>query len=438
MNNRYFWLSILVLTPSISQAGPTALDFKAETKLNYRSSQLNRFPVGFPFPAEALPPGQDAAFIETVDEGEHFEISNLALLWHWQLSENFSLHAKVDAFDLYERNPTSEDHKVSLDRFILRYGTRHTQGNLPDDTDFYVQFGKFGKFERQEDRHLESYGLVSTAFNRVEDSGFETGLDFPNGFYGKLSWTTGNPLFIRDPNALAGDNGVDENPPPNNDPELKSGIVILYDAEVEDIDLSENPELGAALGYRWVSESGANRVNFMLFSYEREMAETVELHGTFYGGDLDILDLSEVIPGVTMPITHNDKKESGANLWWYGGNFSLFGQYVEQDVAGLERDGWELELAYAFNTNGWLTDHLKLERIVPVVRYSEIDNDFVGHPQFPSPSIWWDWDKTDVGFNLDFKGNIQLTTEYAANKFIRGGREENNDEFLMTLTWRYD
>src|SRR5690606_3583046 len=119
-----------------------------------------------------------------------------------------------------------------------------------------------------------------------------------------------------------------------------------------------------------------------------------------------------------------DKKESGANLWWYGGNFSLFGQYVRQDIAGLERDGWEVELAYAINTGGWLSDNLKLKRIVPVARYSEIDKDFTGHPQFPAPSIWWDWDKTDVGVNLDFKGDIQLAAEYAANNFIRGGKEE--------------
>ena len=31
------------------------------------------------------------------------------------------------------------------------------------------------KFERQNDRHLESYGLVSTAFNRFEDFGVEAG-----------------------------------------------------------------------------------------------------------------------------------------------------------------------------------------------------------------------------------------------------------------------
>ena len=421
---------------SMSFAGD--IDFKAETKLNYRDSDSNRFPVNFPFPPAALPVGETTAFEETVDAGSHFEISNIALFWNWQWTDNVELIAKVDVFDLYEKNPTSTDLDVSLDRLILRYGTRHTQGELPQNTDFYAQFGKFNKFERQEDMHLESYGLASTAFNRVEDSGFEFGIDAPNGFYAKLSYTTGNPVFMRDPNALAGDNGIDQSPPPNFDPEYKTGIVVLYDAEVEGLDLSEAPEIGAALGYRWVSDTGSQRINLMAFHYEREMADTVELHGTFYGADLDVLDLSEVVPDLRLPISHEDKTETGLNLWWYGENSSVFAQYVSQDIAGLERDGWELEWAYAFGAGDALGESLNLNSIVPVVRYSELTNDFVGPSVYPSPSLWWDWTKLDVGFALNFDGNISLTTEYAFTEFVRGGVDEDNNELLLTFEWRYD
>lgn len=414
------------------------LDFKLEAKVNYRDSELNQFPVNFPFPPTALPEGQSSALLETVDAGEHFEISNIALLWNWDLSKKINLFAKIDAVDLYERNPTSKDHEVSLDRFILRYGKKYTQGSLPEATDFYLQFGKFGKFERQEDRHTESYGLVSTAFNRVEDSGFEFGVDDDSGFYAKLSWTTGNPVFIRDVNALAGDHGIEQTPPPYFDPEYKVGIPILYDAEVEDLDLSETPELGAALGYRWVSDDGAKRINLMAFHYQREMADSIELHGTFYGADLDILDVAEVVPDLGLPTTHRDKEESGLNFWWYGTNSSVFAQYVTQDLAGLERDGWEIELAYAIDTREAFGESGWLHRIVPVLRYSELNNDFTGPSVYPSPSLWWDWTKLDIGFTLDFPHNLSLTTEYAIPTFVRAGVDEENNELLMTLTWRYD
>ena len=409
-------------------------DFKAETKLNYRDSESNRFGVKFPFPPIALPIGQTQAFVETPDAGSHAEISDVSLFWDVDFESSWAVKAKVDIFDRYEKNPTSTDLPVSLDQFIIRYGTRHTQGELPHDTDGYIQVGKFSKFERQEDRHLESYGLSGTAFNRVEDSGFEAGVDFSSGIYAKLSYTTGNPVFIRDVNALAGDNGTDRTPPPNNDPEIKTGIPILYDAEIESFDLSKNPEKGGGLGYRWLNEDGSQRINFLLYTYKRNLAETIKLHGTFYGGDLDILDVSEVIPGVRLPIKNNKKKESGMNFWWYTQNFSLFSQLVYQDIAGLKRDGWEVELSYALQ----VPDVMGMTQISPVFRYSKLNNHFVGEPRFPAPSVWWNWQKYDVGFNTDFGENIRLTMEYNINKFIRNKRTEGNNEFLLTLRLRYD
>lgn len=407
------------------------IDFKLEAKVNYRDSEANQWPINFDFDDGALPIGPNLAFLETVDEDAHVEISNIAFIWNWAWTEKLKLFAKIDAVDLYERNPTSSDFDVSIDRLILRYGNKYTQGKLPENTDFYIQFGKFGKFERQEDRHTESYGMVSTAFNRVEDSGFELGIDGISGWYAKLSYTSGNPVFIRDPNALAGDHGVVQ-------PEFNVGVPILYDAEVEGLDLSETPETGVALGYRWVSASGDKRINLMAFQYQREMADSIELHGTFYGADLDILDVTEVVPGLGLATSHQDKDESGFNIWWYGENSSLFAQYVNQDIAGLERDGWEVELAYAFTIDGEFGEALKLRRIVPVVRYSELTTDFGGPAFYPSPSLWWDWTKTDIGFTLDFKNNLSLTSEYAITEFVRAGKKENNNELLLTLTWRYD
>jgi hypothetical protein len=411
--------------PLLANANMDALDVRFEAKLNYRNSHENRYPTPFP-------PGSAH---ETVEAGEFYEASNFTVFSKWQMSENWQAVAKLDLIDLYERNPTSSDNKVDLDNLFIRYGTKYTHGTLPEKIDFYGQIGKFGKFERQEDRHLESYGLMSTAFNRLEDSGLEFGIDLPIGLYGKLSYTTGNPFFFRDPNALAGDNGVFKDP----DKDIKPGIPILYDAEIEDFDLSENPETGIGLGYRWLNAQGNSRVNVLLFSYQRDMADSVELEGTVYGADLDLLVIvpSELPPAtitsnVGLPIKGKDKKEHGLNIWLYQDNFAAFAQYVAQDAAGLKRDGYELELSYAFtNLSG-------IAGITPVVRYSSLKPDFVGHPFYPSPSVTWDWEKYDVGFNVDFNKDIRLTLEYAQNDFIRKNKKEDNNELLMTVRWRYD
>ncbi len=407
-----------------------------ELKTHYRHSAHNRFATQFPFPSEALPPGETSAFLETVDEGSNVEVSTINISGKWSIANSLAAHFKIEGIDRYERNPTSSDHELDVDHLFLRYGQHFRAMQLPDSPSYYVQLGKFAKFERQNARGTESYGLVSTAFNRLEDSGIEFGLDFPSGLYTKLSWTTGNPVFIRDPNALAGDNGTnDRRDPVNTDPSLKSGIVILYDAEIEDFDLTDKPEYGLGLGYRWNSNDNYSAFDSLLFGYQRKLAEERSLHGTFYGADLDLLDLGEV-PGagdIKLPIKNNDKSEFGINIWYQYGDFSLFSQFVKQDLAGLGRLGKEIEFSYIFN----LPFKQFPLKIAPVLRYSSLTHDFEGHPAYPAPSVWWDWEKIDYGINIDINDNIRLTFEFADNRFIRANRTESNNETLVTLRWRY-
>ena len=84
----------------------------------------------------------------------------------------------IDFIDLYDRNPTSGDREVDVDEVWLRFGREVEPAREADGFGAYAKIGKFGHFERQDDRHLESYGLVSTAFNRFEDAGLEVGFDF--------------------------------------------------------------------------------------------------------------------------------------------------------------------------------------------------------------------------------------------------------------------
>jgi len=418
-------------------SGGPELSFGFEGRAHFRESDFNRFPVNFPFTPDMLPPGVQQGAMETVNEGSHLEISVLTLRFNARWSESLEAHAKIDFIDLHDRNPTSEDDEFDVDELWVRFG-RETEPALEAERfGAYLKIGKFPKFERQDDRHLESYGLVSTAFNRMEDVGVELGADLGSHVYLKAQATQGNPVFLRDPNALAGDNGIAELAQANPDPELKSGITIPYDADVEDVDVDGDLELGAGLGLRFSNLDGSRGVDVLVWGYQRDLAETVDFKGTFYGGDLDLLRG----PGnaFSFPITSDRKEEVGANLWLYLGGFSLFAQYVDQDLAGLERTGMEAEAAWRIDLPlKWAVGGKQLfPWIAPAVRFSRLDPDFSAPPQTPSPSFAWEWEKIDAGIRLAILDGIDLTVEYAANDLtLASGAKRDNDELLTTLRWR--
>lgn len=448
-------LGVLLLAPALAGAAqipgldapaeaPAAVladgwrfDWGLETRAHFRDSESASFPLAFPFTPPMLPPGQSVGLLETVEPGTHFEVSVVTLTLDAGFGETFEAHAKIDVIDLHERNPTSDDRELDLDEAWVRFGREVEPAREAEGFGAYAKLGKFGHFERQDDRHLESYGLVSNAFNRLEDAGLELGFDLGSHLYMKASATQGNPLFIRDPNALAGDNGTAVLRRPNPDPERGSGIVILYDAEVEDLDF-EHLELGLGLGWRWEDDSGLGGGDLLLWAYRRDLAETVDFEGTFYGGDLDLL----LGPGnaFPLPVTDAEKQEVGANFWFYRGGFSLFVQAVAQKVAGMDRDGLEVELAHRFDLPlRWAIAGRQLfPYVAPAVRYSELDPDFDGgDPRYPAPSVRWEWRKLDVGLRFGLVSGLDLTLEYADNELTLGsGRRASNDELLTTLRWR--
>lgn len=439
-------LVVLVLQPvalAAQEEEPTAAELPRyrlgfEVKAHYRDSDRNRFP--FPFqglPPELLPP-DGKAFLETVDAGSHTEVSVVTVQGLAEWREDLAARVKIDFIDRYDRNPTSEDRAVDVDEAWLRYGREAEPAEVPERRGAYAKLGKFGKFERQDDRHLESYGLVSTAFNRLEDVGLEVGLDLTRRLYVKASYTQGNPLFFRDPNALAGDNGTSIFNPANGvlNPvsKLKSGLPIFYDADVDEIDFA-HPELGLGLGWRWSSASGFAAFDVLAWGYQRRLAEEADLHNTFYGGDLDLLRG----PGnaTPLPISGDEKQEVGANLWLYVGDFSLFGQYVDQDLAGLDRTGYELETSYTFDLPlRWAAGGRQLfPWIALAVRYSKLDPDFTLDPMYPAPSVGWDWEKIDAGVRLAVVRGLDVTFEYQDNTFVTRRGKASNDELLVTLAW---
>lgn len=409
-------------------------------KAHYRDSESQRFASPFRFDRDQLPPDQEEGFMETVDAGQHTQVSVVTVegLARWR--EDLAARVKIDFIDRYDRNPTSEDRDVDVDEAWLRYGREAEPAEMPERGGGYLKLGKFGKFERQDDRHLESYGLVSTAFNRLEDVGLEVGIDLSRRLYVKASYTQGNPLFFRDPNALAGDNGTSIFNPANGvvNPvsEIKTGFPIFYDADVDEIDFA-HPELGVGVGWRWSSVSGFAAFDVLAWGYTRKLAAEADLHNTFYGGDLDLL----LGPGnqTPLPVSGDEKQEIGANLWLYVGGLSLFGQFVDQDLAGLDRTGFEVETSYRFDLPLWAVGGRQVfPWIALTVRYSKLDPDFRLHPNYPAPSVAWDWEKIDAGVRLAIVRGIDVTVEWQDNTFIRRGREESNDELLVTLAVALD
>ncbi|MGH9422142.1 MAG: hypothetical protein ACRD3J_19350, partial [Thermoanaerobaculia bacterium] len=309
----------------------------------------------------------------------------------------------------------------------------------PERTSFFLQMGKFPKMERQPIRLLESYGLAATAFNRMEDVGFMGGGSVGRNFYWRLSGTTGNPLFFRDPNALAGDNGIKELLQLNPDPELKSGFPILYNAETEGYFLrTEHVQFGQGIGYRWQNDAQTFGFDAVAFHYRRSMADQEKLTGTFYGGDLDLLNGPE-LPGIflTLPIKSRRKEETGGRIYveWHGLTSTV--QYTKQNIAGLYRDGEEIEAGYqipsAFGPS--VGGESFVQSIQPTVRWSGLQNRFKGPPQYPSPSIWWNWTKLDYGVRIAFAKRVDLTVE-RAHHHIAAPKKLHPDETLATLRIR--
>src|SRR6185295_13551880 len=302
------------------------LHFGLEAKANFRDSEDNRFLV--PFDARPGPEFVVRGFEETANAGTHLELSAITLLVDADWGDGLAAHGKFDFIDLYDRNPTSTDKKADVDEAWIRFGIEPEPASLAPRTGVYLKIGKFPHFERQDDRHLESYGLVSTAFNRMEDQGAELGVSVGRHVYAKFSATQGNPVFIRDPNALAGDNGTPSRQTQRPNTAFQSGVVILYDAEIEDVDVDGELEKGAGIGYRVADAAGRNALDVMAWGYQRKLAQTVKLEGTFYGGDIDILNGPELVPPrpIPLPIKGDDKQEVGANVWLYLGGLTLFGQ----------------------------------------------------------------------------------------------------------------
>ncbi len=402
----------------------------AEVKANYRWSQADRFPLSFPFPHDFVPAGRDQIFLETVSPGSSFEVSAVTLFLDVDLPRSTFGRVKVDFIDLYDRNPTSTDRNVDVDEAYVRFGRKFESLEPPLGNNFYALLGKAPKFERQNTRRLESYGLVSTSFNRFEDMQLQVGGGVGGHLYFRAQVSNGNPTFMRDVNQLAGDNGTVSEPNP--EPSLWSGFPIFYHAEVEELEIGDEPEYGIGGGVRFVSEDQERAFDLLGFYYQTKLSENAKLHGTFYEGDLDLL---EGVGGIALPFEGNDRKEYGVNADVRFGDLGVFFQWVHEDLASLPRDGFELEVGYSILSGDPGDPNALFTVVQPTIRYSRIDNDFDAPPMFITPSFAWDWQKWDIGARVVIIQPLDVTLEYSIND-IGASMDIGHNEFLATLRLR--
>ncbi len=433
-------LVVLAVAPALARAqaaapAPSAeaeadgfkLKLSGELKVHGRWSEDDRFPLAFPFPPEFVPVGQPDVALQTVAPGSSLEVGRALVNLDVEMPRSISAHVQVGFINLYDRNPTSTDHTVDVREAWIAFGTKRGSLEPLPGSSLYALVGKAPKLERQPFRRLESYGLVSTAFNRFGDLQLQVGGSVGTKVYFAAQLSAGNPIFMRDPNALAGDNGTDM--PPNPDPKLHPGFPILYHAEVEELELDDRFEYGGALGARFLSADQQRGLDLMGFYYRTRLSEGAKLRGTFYEGDLDILDGAGGLP---LPISGDDREEYGANLDVRWGGFSLFGQVVKEEVAGLPRTGFEVEAGYRLVLGDLADPNDLFPQVQPAVRFSRLENDFAAPRGFVAPSFAWDWDKLDIGLRVTIIRRLDLTLEYSYHD-IAASRPINHDEALATL-----
>lgn len=399
---------------------------KVEMKLNARTSTPLDFPVantGAPF----------AVVEQTVAPHSSFEISDIELAAEDDLTSDILARVVIHFLDLYNRNPTSSAQRIHVREAFVRFGKKWEALKEIPGTTVYLQLGRAPRFSKEITRRLESYGLWGTAVGRFEETGAEAGGSFGQHIYWRASATGGTPLFFRDVNALAGDNGTPERTVGSTIPSVYgSGFPIMYDTMPTDVGLSGSVQLGGGGGLRfnW-GEDKRSGLDLLGWYFHRDLADRVAINGTYYGGDLDLLRGF----GVSLPISGNDKHEYGVNLEARFGPARLFAQAIKQSIASLDREGYEAEASVRIPLPGLFAsgDQPVGNWIEPAVRASYIDNLFILPPGFVAPSMGWDWRKYDFGFRVGIVRGLDLTVEYSRNDMITRRGILHPDEGLVTV-----
>jgi hypothetical protein len=420
-------------SPEPSPIAPEPFRFLSEVKLDFRHSRFVQTRTFTPGP-RPVPRFVPTGYQRTADAGDAFELQNLALTGEGDLGLGVSAKVEVHILDLYNRNPVSSDDRVFVRNAWLRFGRKAPTLSASRDARLYVLAGIAPRFSKPEVRALESYGMWATAVGRFEMPQVQLGGRLAGPLYWRAQIAKGNPLYYRDTNVLAGDNGAIG---PGTTPDARAyetGFPIFYDAKSDDLDTHGEAEWGLGLGVRHVREreqrtTGADLLGWY---FHRRLSDKVPLRGTTEFGDLELLRGE----GFPLPFSGRDKWEAGLNVALRHGRWRLDGQLVKQSIAELVRRGFDAELGAVFSLPGlFLVGETPVGNwIRPVIRVSIIDNKFEAPLEYPALSVDWDWRKYDLGLRFGVVRDVDLTVEYSRHDMIVPTVGTlHPDEFLVTL-----
>ncbi len=404
-------------------AEPPGFTWSGEIKAGFRWSQEQQSSI---FGAN----NQLAGFMRTPDRGSSFEIQHLAISGEGFVASGVFAKFEVRFLDLYNRNPTSSDDRVFVRQAFVRFGEKPELLSGIAGSKVYALFGMAPRFSKQVIRRLETYGLWGTAVGRFEQPQLEIGASFGPHIYARAMIGSGNPLFMRDTNVLAGDNLSEA--AVNSKATYGFGFPILYDAKVTEINVGANPEKGVGLGARFGGGDEAG-VDVLAWCFGRRLADTARLRGTDYPGELSVLRGA----GAPIPTSGDKRHEWGINVQAKASGLRLFAQWVEQDLAGASRYGIEAEAAWIFQLPGlFLVGESPFGNwIQPSFRYSWIENRFSAPRAYPRLAVQWPWKKYDIGVRVGLVRNVDLTAEYTIHEVFRTVDLPNlpMKEFVVTL-----
>jgi hypothetical protein len=412
---------------------PEPFHFWGEVKTNARHSravETKTFTPTGPGPFTFTPTGAQ----RTPDAGTALELQNVSLVGEGDLGLGVSAKLEVHVLDLYNRNPTSSDDRVFVRQAWLRFGSKAEALAARPESRLYVLAGIAPRFSKPMVRALESYGMWATAVGRFEMPQVQAGGALGRGLYWRAQAGKGNPLFYRDTNVLAGDNGVTPASTLAPARAYETGFPIFYDAKADDLDTHGQLEWGAGLGFRRLHPEPSRSLDLDLLGwyFQRHLADAVALRGTDELGDLELLRGR----GNPLPFAGRGKAEAGLNVSARRGRWRLDGQLVRQDIASLVRRGFDAELGAVFRLPGlFLVGETPIGNwIRPVLRVSIIDNQFDLPVTYPTLSVDWDWRKYDLGLRFGVMRDVDLTVEYSRHDMIVPTVGTlHPDEFLATL-----
>jgi hypothetical protein len=412
---------------------PQPFHFWGELKTNLRHSpfvETRIFTPTGPGPFTFQPTG----YQRTPDAGTALELQNVSLVGEGDLGAGVAAKVEVHVLDLYNRNPTSLDERVFVRQAWIRFGQKADALTGAPESRLYVLAGVAPRFSKPTVRALESYGMWLTGVARFEMPQVQAGGALGRHAYWRAQVGKGNPLYYRDTNVLAGDNGTRPEGTLTPAPAYETGFPIFYDAKADDLDTHGQAEWGAGLGLRRTKAAGSGGVSAdaLGWYFHRRLADSVVLPGTTDRGDLELLRGK----GFPLPFEGRGKSEAGLNIAARYGGWRLDSQIVRQDIASLVRRGFDAEISFHVPLPGlFLVGETPIGNwIRPVLRVSIIDNLFDAPVTYPALSVDWDWRKYDVGVRVGLLRDVDLTVEYSRHDMIVPTVGTlHPDEVLVTL-----